>query len=155
MFDILQYLYDNYFVDDYYPDAESLARKLLAAGFEQTEIDRALEWLGGLEHLLPQDDAAELAHTGLRHYTEQELSRLAAEGRGFLTYLENAGLLSPYGREWVVERALALEDREVPADKIKWITLIALWRLGGPMEALWLEDLVRGEEDEGYTPTLH
>ncbi|TCS69712.1 Smg protein [Sulfuritortus calidifontis] len=153
MFEILQYLYENYLADDYYPDVESLARKLLAAGFEQAEIDRALDWLSGLESLTPQDENGQLAHAGLRHYTDLEISRLDAAGRGFITYLESAGLLSPYGREWVIERALALDDREVPADKIKWIALIALWRLGGPLEAFWLEDLVQDLDDE--PPTLH
>lgn len=153
MFEILQYLYENYLADDYYPDAESLARKLVAAGFEQGEIDQALDWLSGLDALAPQDEAEQLAHTGLRHYTDSEIDRLEAAGRGFITYLESAGLLSPYGREWVIERALALDDREVPADKIKWIALIALWRLGGPLDALWLEELVQDMGDEA--PTLH
>lgn len=153
MFEILQYLYENYLADDYYPDAESLARKLVAAGFDQGEIDRALDWLSGLESLAPQDENGQLAHAGLRHYSELEINRLDPAGRGFIAYLESAGLLSPYGREWVIERAMALDDREVPADKIKWIALIALWRLGGPMEALWLEDLVQDLSDE--PPTLH
>ena len=153
MFEILQYLYENYLADDYYPDAESLARKLIAAGFEQDEIDQALDWLSGLENLAPQDENGQLAHGGLRHYSDTEIDRLDVAGRGFLTYLESAGLLTPYGREWVIERALALDDREVPADKIKWIALIALWRLGGPLDALWLEDLVQDPSDE--PPTLH
>ncbi len=153
MFEILQYLYENYLADDYYPDAESLARKLIAAGFEQNEIDQALDWLSGLENLAPQDVNGQLAHGGLRHYSDIEIDRLDAAGRGFLTYLESAGLLTPYGREWVIERALALDDREVPADKIKWIALIALWRLGGPLDALWLEGLVQDPSDE--PPTLH
>lgn len=153
MFEILQYLYENYLADDYYPDAESLARKLIAAGFEQGEIDQALDWLSGLENLAPQDENGQLAHEGLRHYSDTEIDRLDVAGRGFLTYLESAGLLTPYSREWVIERALALEDREVPADKIKWIALIALWRLGGPLDALWLEGLVQDLDDE--PPTLH
>ncbi|MBI5937475.1 MAG: DUF494 domain-containing protein [Betaproteobacteria bacterium] len=153
MFEILQYLYENYLADDYYPDAESLARKLIAAGFEQGEIDQALDWLSGLENLAPQDENGQLAHEGLRHFSDTEIDRLDVAGRGFLTYLESAGLLTPYGREWVIERALALEDREVPAEKIKWIALIALWRLGGPLDALWLEGLVQDLDDE--PPTLH
>ena len=153
MFEILQYLYENYLADDYYPDAESLARKLIAAGFEQGEIDQALDWLSGLENLAPQDESGQLAHEGLRHYSDTEIDRLDVAGRGFLTYLESAGLLTPYSREWVIERALALDDREVPADKIKWIALIALWRLGGPLDALWLEGLVQDLDDE--PPTLH
>lgn len=152
MFEIIQYLYDNYLVDDHYPDTEALALKLSTAGFGQGEIEQALAWLDGLAELDP-DGEGNLAHAGLRHYNDQELSRLSAEGRGFLAYLENAGLLCAYAREWVIERALALEEREVPAEKIKWIALLALWKLGGPLEALWLEDLVRDEGE--YPPTLH
>jgi Smg protein len=152
MFDIIEYLYDNFLVDDTYPDSESLTRKLSAAGFERDDIDQALNWLGGLSDLDPEGEAS-LEHAGHRCYTEQEIHRISAEGRGFLAFLESAGLLSPYAREWVLERALALDDAEVPADKIKWIALLAHWRLGGSLEALWLEDLVRDEDD--YSPTVH
>lgn len=152
MFEIIQYLYDNYLADDRYPDIEALSLKLSAAGFGQEEIEQALAWLDGLAELDPEGGTG-LAHTGLRHYNDLEQSRLSPEGRGFLSYLENAGLLSAHAREWVIERSLALEEREVPAQKMKWIALLALWKLGGPLEALWLEDLVR---EEGEVPvTLH
>lgn len=152
MFDIIEYLYDNYLVDDHYPDAEALALKLSAAGFEQDEIEQALTWLDGLTQLGDGEHEG-FDQTGLRVYSDHEIARLSAEGRGFIAYLDNAGLLSPHAREWVVERALALEEREVPAEKIKWIALLALWKLRGSLEALWLEDLVR---DEGEDPaTLH
>jgi Smg protein len=146
MFDIIQYLYDHYLVDDHYPDAEALALKLSTAGFDQAEIEQALTWLNGLSELDPEGEHS-LSHSGMRLFNEYELMRLAPEGRGFLTYLENAGLLSAYAREWVIERALALEEQVVPAEKIKWITLLALWKLGGPLTALWLEDLVREDDD--------
>lgn len=152
MFDIIEYLYDHYLVDDTYPDSESLNRKLAAAGFEQDDIDQALDWLGGLSELDPEGEAS-LGHTGQRILTAQETARISAEGQGFLVFLESAGLLSPYAREWVIQRAMALDDVEVPAEKIKWIALLAQWRLGGSLEALWLEDLVRDEDD--YTPTIH
>lgn len=152
MLDILQYLYEHYLVDDHYPDTQALGLKLSTAGFDQAEIDQALEWLDGLSALDPEAEAAFAPH-GARVYNAHELSRLAPEGRGFLAYLENAGLLSPYAREWVIERALALGDAEVPAEKIKWIALIALWKLKGALSALWLEDLVR--EEDAAPDTLH
>lgn len=152
MFEIIQYLYENYLVDDHYPDAEALALKLSTAGFEQGQIDEALNWLDGLSDLDPDSEEV-LAHSGLRHYNSQEIDRLSHEGRGFIAFLEQAGFLSPYAREWVIGRAMALEDREVPAEKIKWIALLALWKLGGSLEAYWLEDLVRDEGDG--PPTLH
>lgn len=152
MFDIIQYLYDHYLMDDHYPDAKALALKLTTAGFGQAEIEQALTWLDGLSELDPEGEDG-LSHDGMRLYNELEIMRLAPEGRGFLTYLENAGLLSPYAREWVIERALALEEHVVPAEKIKWIALLALWKLGGSLSALWLEDLVREDEDD--PATLH
>lgn len=152
MFDIIQYLYDHYLVDDHYPDAEALALKLSTAGFDKAEIEQALTWLDGLSELDPEGEDG-LSHDGMRLYNELEIMRLAPEGRGFLNYLENAGLLSPYAREWVIERALALEEQVVPAEKIKWIALLALWKLGGSLSALWLEDLVREDEDD--PATLH
>lgn len=152
MFDILLYLYDNYLVTDIYPDAETLSRKLAAVGFESEDIDRALNWLAALDELEPTD-APDL-DPGTRCYTAEETQRLAPEGIGFLIHLEGAGLLSSRAREWVIEQALALEDAEVPADKVKWITLLAISRLSGPGDALWLEDLVRAGED-GWQPTLH
>jgi Smg protein len=152
MFDILLYLYDNYLVTDIHPDAESLSRKLAAVGFESDDIDRALNWLATLDQLELTDDA--IASAGQRCYTTEEMQRIEPEGIGFLIHLENAGLLPGRAREWVIEQALALEDPEVPADKIKWITLLAISRLNGPGDAIWLEDLVRASED-GWQPTLH
>jgi Smg protein len=152
MFDILLYLYDNYLVMDQYPDAEALSRKLTAAGFESADIDRALDWLSSLDTLSP--DTPMPPTTGTRVFSLEEQRRIDSEGLSFLLFLESSGLLVPEAREWVLDRALALEDTEVPADKIKWITLLAISRLQGPGDALWLEDLARSNED-GFVPTIH
>jgi Smg protein len=152
MFDILLYLYDNYLVMEHIPEPEVLSRKLSAAGFEAEEIDEALSWLSGLDDLDPEAPAID--SQGTRCYAVEERRRVEAEGLAFLVYLEHAGLLTPQGREWVLDRALALPDAEISAEKIKWIALLAVNRLHGPGDALWLEDLVRMGED-GYTPTLH
>ncbi len=152
MFDILLYLYDNYLVTEHVPDAEFLSRKLTAAGFEAEEIDQALSWLGALDTLSPE--TPEFESHGQRCFAAEEWRRIEADGLAFLVFLENAGLLSPQGREWVLDRALALDDGEVATDKIKWIALLAVTRLRGAGDALWLEDLVRGGED-GWQPTLH
>jgi len=158
MFDILLYLYDTYLFSEHFPEPEQLSRKLSAAGFEDADIGAALNWLEALDTLTP-----EVAGDGLpsvRCYSDAEIGRLATEGRGFLTFLESSNLLSPQAREWVIDQAMALEDPEVSADRIKWIALLALWKLGDVGDVLWLEDLVRGGsdgsgEDSGWHPTLH
>jgi Smg protein len=152
MFDILLYLYDTYLLADQIPDAEHLTRKLSAAGFENDEIAEALDWLSGLDDLVPTEDEAML-HS-MRIYSVEEERRLDSEGRGFLAFLESAEMLPPHGREWVIEQALALPDPEISATRIKWIAMLALWKLMGAGDVLWLEDLVRGTED-GWRPTLH
>jgi len=165
MFDILLYLYDTYLLSEHFPDQAHLSRKLSAAGFEDEAIDEALDWLAALDDLAP--DESDEKQPSVRIYSAFELGRLATEGRGFLTFLEGSGLLPMHAREWVIERALALPDAEVTADRIKWIALLALWKLKGAGDVLWLEDLVRGgdgfdedseQEDSlasGWQPTFH
>lgn len=152
MFDILLYLYDTYLLADQIPDAEHLTRKLSAAGFENDEIAEALDWLSGLDDLVPVENEA--LSRSVRIYSAEEERRLDGEGRGFLAFLESAEMLPPHGREWVIEQALALPDPEISATRIKWIAMLALWKLKGAGDVLWLEDLVRGTED-GWRPTLH
>jgi Smg protein len=163
MFDILLYLYDTYLLSEHFPDQAHLSRKLSAAGFENEAIDEALDWLAALDDLAAEEGPAD--HPALRIYNNYEISRLATDGRGFLTFLEGSGLLPVHAREWIIDRALALTDSEVSADRVKWIALLALWKLKGAGDVLWLEDLVRGsdveaeaeEADEfiGWQPTLH
>lgn len=152
MFDILLYLYDTYLLADHVPDAEHLSRKLSAAGFEEDEIAEALDWLAGLDELEAVNEA--FTTRGIRLYSPEEQRRLDTEGRGFLAFLESADLLPSHGREWVIDQALALPDAEIPAARIKWIAMLALWKLKGAGDVLWLEDLVRGAE-EGWRPTFH
>lgn len=161
MFDILLYLYDTYLYSERFPEPEQLSRKLSAAGFEDAEIGAALDWLAALDDLAPVE--FEQGEPSLRCYNAVECDRLAPEGRGFLMFLEGSGLLPPHAREWIIDQALALEDAEVSGERIKWIALLALWKLNGAGDVLWLEDLVRGndavrDEDldtDGWQPTLH
>ncbi len=48
MFDVLVYLYENYWRPDACPEPQQLRRKLSAVGFEADEIQDALRWLDGL-----------------------------------------------------------------------------------------------------------
>ncbi|MFN5081066.1 MAG: DUF494 family protein, partial [Burkholderiales bacterium] len=50
MLDVLIYLFENYYAPESCPDSDTLARKLAAVGFENEEIDEALDWLSGLSH---------------------------------------------------------------------------------------------------------
>jgi Smg protein len=147
--DILVYLFENY-LPDAYPEPAVLARKLSAAGFEEEEITEALSWLDGLERNEAVVVKVRDQSNGTRVYHDDEQARLPVECRGFLAFLEQAGTLDPGLREIVVERALALTDREVPLSKLKVIVLVVLWRRQHEFDALILEELLSGEDDSEY-----
>ena len=48
MFEVLVFVYENYWRGDACPELDQLGRKLSAAGFDSDEIDQALQWLAGL-----------------------------------------------------------------------------------------------------------
>ncbi|MFO7188121.1 MAG: DUF494 domain-containing protein [Pseudomonadota bacterium] len=143
MFDVLVYLFESYYQHEIYPDHDTLARKLTAAGFEDEDIHDALDWLKGL--VSPQETAFppqfELGRS-FRAYTEQESARLSADSRGFLAFLESARVLTPALREVILERAMALPDDVVGLDKFKIIVLMVLWAYRGDVDTLVLEELL-------------
>ena len=79
MFDILVYLFENYYQSDLYPDQDALARKLTAAGFEHDDISDALTWLQGLSvpgaSTLPDSLAQSTAFRGYAESESEEEAR--------------------------------------------------------------------------------
>ena len=143
MFEVLVYLFENYYQSENYPDQDTLARKLTAAGFENDEISEALDWLNGL---VGPGEGASYEHIDapgtFRAYSQIELSKLSAESRGFLIFLESARVLSPGLRELIVDRAMAVEDDVVELEKLKVIVLMVLWTRRGDVDTLILEELL-------------
>ncbi len=143
MFDVLVYLFENFYQAEGRPDHETLARKLHAAGFENEDIHDALDWLNGLA--TPCDpgrlERLDLRPT-FRGYNAQETAKLTTESRGFLAFLESARILAPRLRELIIERAMALPDEIVGLDKFKVIVLMVLWTQRGSVDALVLDELL-------------
>jgi Smg protein len=143
MFDVLVYLFENYYQTETYPDQDTLARKLHAAGFENDDIHDALDWLNNLTRL-PDDGPPESldARSSFRGYAADESAKLSLESRGFIAFLEGAKVLSPLLRELLIERAMALPDDVVGLDKLKVIVLMVLWTRRGNVDALILDELL-------------
>jgi len=143
MFEILVYLFENYYQDVPRPDQDTLARKLTAAGFENEDIHDALDWLNDLGG--PQQDsfpeAFELC-SAVRSYTHEELFKLSTECRGFLAFLESARVLTPPLRELIIDRAMALAYDQVDLDELKVVVLMVLWTHRGDVDTLVLEELL-------------
>jgi Smg protein len=154
MFDVLVYVYENYWRGDACPEIQHLGRKLSAAGFEQEEIDQALQWLEGLQRAShdtqlidisqPAPETPELrapsAHS-LRVYSVQAQDRLGAQCLGFVSFLESAGVLPAHLREVVLDRAMAVPQHPVSLDDLKIIVLMTYWSAGIEPDALILDEL--------------
>ncbi|HQR23077.1 MAG TPA: DUF494 domain-containing protein [Burkholderiaceae bacterium] len=152
MFDVLVYLYENYGAPHACPDADSLSRKLTAAGFDDEEINEALAWLQGLEEVTEQSVAVgPESERSFRVYASIETKRLGTDSIGFLSFLENAGQLTPTQREIVIERALAIKESPIPLDVIKVIVLMVLWSQQVDIDILLLEELLH----DGSERDLH
>ena len=148
MFDILVFLFENYFHAGAYPDQETLSKRLSAAGFDSRDISQALTWLNGLERVGRSGSRSNsLPSKGFRFYTEPELITLTAEARGFLLFLESAGVISVLQRELIIERVVALDEPAVDLDKVKLIVLMVLWNQNETLDSLVLEELISPNQE--------
>lgn len=146
MFDVLVYLYENYWRPDACPEHAQLARKLSAVGFESDEIEEALTWLDGLK-VTAGSHVGTQAERSLRVYTPSEQEQLGEHGIGFVSFLESAGVLPPPMREMVIDRATAIAVGPVDLEDLKIIVLMVFWSLGEEPDALILDELFVDEDD--------
>lgn len=146
MFDVLVYLYENYWRPEACPEQRQLSRKLSAVGFESDEIQEALSWLEGLA-ASAQAVGVTQDPTSLRVYSDTEREWLGEEGIGFLSFLESAGVLPPAMREMVIDRACAVGVARMDLEEIKIIVLMVFWCLGEEPDALILDELFVDPQD--------
>ena len=153
VFDVLMYLFDNYFEDDYEinSDQETLKYELIQAGFRDSQINMAFDWLEGLamqKDFLPAGRLAE--NQSIRVFNEREIEKLSIECRGFILFLEQTGVLDAHDRELVVDRVMALGAEEIDLQQLKWVVLMVLLNQPGKEAAFtWMEDIVLDDVHTG------
>ncbi|ABD71562.1 protein of unknown function DUF494 [Rhodoferax ferrireducens T118] len=170
MFEVLVFVYENYWHGESCPEPADLQPKLSAVGFDAEEIQDALTWLhdlslaareqsvatapAGAGHSTQEasrtDALAQSPHS-LRVYTAAEQNHLGAPCLGFVTFLENAGALPGPLREIVLERAMAAPAYPLALEDFKVIVLMVFWRLGLEPDALILDELC----DDGASRVAH
>ena len=155
MFDVLVYVYENYWHGDTCPELSRLERKLSAVGFESDEIREALNWLDDLtlatqgtqwHYARPEPGSAPtLTHPqssqSLRVYSVAEQNHLGASCLGFISFLESSGVLPSNMREIVIDRTMSVPQEELTLAKLKIIILMVYWSLDQEPDALVLDEL--------------
>ena len=146
MFDVLVYLYENYWRPDACPDHDQLTRKLSSVGFESDEISEALSWLDGVA-LAAQSYVGDQGESSMRVYSVAEQEHLGEDSIGFISFLESAGVLPPPMREMVIDRSSAIAGSPLDLEDLKIIVLMVFWSLGEEPDALILDELFVDVED--------
>lgn len=146
MYEVLVYLYENYWRPDACPDHAQLTRKLAAVGFEGEEIEEALHWLDGLAGSAEGYEGRQGAES-LRLYSPAEHEHLGEASIGFISFLESAGVLPPPMREMVIDRAMAAGGGPIGLEDLKVIVLMVFWSLGEEPDALILDELFVDDEE--------
>jgi Smg protein len=173
MFDVLVFVYEHYWEAEACPELPLLGRRLSAAGFEGDEIEQALHWLEGLDAASKSADlidispkvktesklgptlldgpsvqplAVEPSVDSLRIYSQAELSKLGTQCLGFLSFLENEGVMPCAMREIVLDRAMAYPVEHTSLDDFKIIILMVYWSFGIEPDVLILDELCDDEE---------
>ena len=142
MFDILMFLFESYFHAGSYPDSDKLSLKLTAAGFEDEDINRALDWLSGLKQLNQTVYPGAINQSGLRVYADLEVKRISPEALLFLAFLEQNKIITPVEREMILDRAVVLGREHLPLDRVKLIVLMVLWNQHEVLDPMVVEDLL-------------
>ena len=146
MFDVLVYLYENYWRPDACPEPKQLSRKLSAVGFDNDEIQDALRWLDGLATSAESVTGSPIPES-MRVYTDAEHEILGEQSIGFIMFLESAGVMPAPMREMVIDRALAVGAGPIDLEDLKIIVLMVFWSLGEEPDALILDELFVAPED--------
>lgn len=153
MFEVIIYLFESYMQLDQSieVDAQEITDELLEEGFQRADISKALAWLDHLANLHQQAEENRVQHaqpTSHRIYSELEQYRLNSECQGYLSYLEQAKILTSYTREIVIDCAMLLEMNELPLHDLKWLVLMVLFNdPDSGDEFLQLESMLMDIED--------
>jgi len=142
MYDILVYVFENCQQAELAYDRERVAKKLSAAGFEDSDISEALHWLAGVTRA-PQGGLQRqpASRHAFRAFAPREAAKLDAQCRGFLLTLEQSGILDLQTRELVIERALAATGDSLSLEQLKLVVLMVLWNQQTQTSRLLAEDL--------------
>jgi len=142
MFDLLVYMFEKYLSSKNNLDFANMTSELEAAGFNNKDIESALDWFTELKEMsekIPQSHSLKL-NNKLRIYTAKEKEKFSFDGLGFILFLEQAHVLNSVEREIIIDRAMALNQNIINIDEVRWIVMMTLWNNGRENDYLFVED---------------
>ena len=132
MFEIIMYLFESYIQVDQTMelDAQEVTDELIQEGFQKNDITKALAWLDNLANMHNQDPQSRTIaeqETSTRIYNKIELRQVSLESRSYISYLEEAKILTSHTREMVIDCVMSLDGAELILEDLKWLILMVLF----------------------------
>ena len=141
MFEVLVFMFENYFAHHAMPDSEVLTQELSAAGFAQSDISGAVCWFDEMKTMLNQPPAIyNHQHSATRVFATLEHKKINTESISFILFLQQADVINDVERDLIIDRAMALKQQHIHIEEMRWITMIALWNAGREKDYLFVED---------------
>jgi Smg protein len=81
-----------------------------------------------------------LKQTGTRIFTDAELRKISTESFSFILFLQQAKVLNDVEFDLIIDRAMALKQKQINIEEMRWITMLALWNEGREKDYLFVED---------------
>ena len=147
--DVLMFLFERYLGDEESSETsrvtderDRIQVRLEEMGFHNKEINQAFDWLEDLADQQDEEQFTPLRATSTRIYSEEEKKLISMESIGFLSFLEQNGILTSVTRELILDRVVAL-GHPLDAEQLKWIIMIVLHTQPGEHTSLALmEDFI-------------
>lgn len=141
MFEVLVFMFENYFANQTMPDDATLEQELSEAGFEQNDILGAFDWYDVMKSMLNAPELDYAHHeTATRLFTKSEFRKINTESLGFLIFLQQASVINDMERDLIIDRAMALKQSLITIEETRWITMMALWNKGREKDYSFVED---------------
>jgi len=134
LLDVFMYLFDNWLVPGGKATGSKrhLKRELEDVGFEEEEIEQALNWLSAIEVQQQAGNEQALQKSkAFRQYLPEELRRISTKARGFLLSLEQSNIIDVSIRENIIERLMDLDVPRVSPAQCKWVTAMVMFSSKG------------------------
>ncbi len=141
MFEVLVFMFENYFSNHALPDDETMEQELSEAGFDQNDILGAFDWFEEMKTMLSvTNEQYAHAETAMRFFTDSESEKINLESISFIVFLQQANVINDVERDLIIDRAMALKQIHINIAETRWIKMMVLWNKGREKDYLFVED---------------
>ena len=152
MFEVLMYLFEavNYSDNELMVDRDDLTAELSDAGFRNTEILKALDWLDNLATLQNTEFPTLSSPNSFRIYSKDEADWINAKCRGHILFLEQIKILDSQTRELVIDCLMKIDQPELEIEDLQWVILMVLYNLPEAKESYQQMEVLMYDTPNGY-----